>query len=362
MTGTAHGAGADRRRRLLAAGHRLRARAGLREERGPAGRTSAPSTEFPDDTYVPGDDHDRRGHRRGRPLDRLHPQAQRRATREKPDEYNEFIAISTRCMHLGCPVRYTPAAQRFICPCHGGVYDFEGKVERRPAGAPAGPLLHPVGERSRQARARATRSTASCAASPRATLVSRSTASASTPIPRVPRSASSRAPECPWPKLPKLPMPPVPAVLKPPPAAAGRAPTARRARSRSAKEAGTTVVDWVDERTSLSGGARWMMFRKVPRAPTGSTRWARRRCSPSSARPMTGVFLAMYYDPSPTRRLRVDALHHQRGVPRRVRARHAQVGLDGDGDPRLPAHGRARSSSAPTSTRASSTGSSASSC
>jgi len=26
-----------------------------------------------------------------------------------------------------------------------------------------------------------------------------------------------------------------------------------------------TAVDWVDERTSLSGGARWLMFRKVPR-------------------------------------------------------------------------------------------------
>ena len=37
--------------------------------------------------------------------------------------------------------------------------------------------------------------------------------------------------------------------------------------------------------------------------------------------------------------LRVGALHHQRGLPRRVRARHAQVGLVGDGDPHLPAHG-----------------------
>jgi len=56
---------------------------------------------------------------------------------EEKDEYNEFIAISTRCMHLGCPVRYTPAAQRFICPCHGGVYDFRGKVD---GGPPVRPL------------------------------------------------------------------------------------------------------------------------------------------------------------------------------------------------------------------------------
>ena len=56
---------------------------------------------------------------------------------EEKDQYNEYIAISTRCMHLGCPVRYTAAAQRFICPCHGGVYDFRGKVD---GGPPVRPL------------------------------------------------------------------------------------------------------------------------------------------------------------------------------------------------------------------------------
>jgi Rieske Fe-S protein len=55
-----------------------------------------------------------------------------------PPGYDEqFIAVSTRCMHLGCPVRYVEAAQRFICPCHGGVYDFRGKVE---GGPPVRPL------------------------------------------------------------------------------------------------------------------------------------------------------------------------------------------------------------------------------
>jgi menaquinol-cytochrome c reductase iron-sulfur subunit len=56
---------------------------------------------------------------------------------DKPDQYNEFVAISTRCMHLGCPVRFVEAAARFICPCHGGVYDFEGKVD---GGPPVRPL------------------------------------------------------------------------------------------------------------------------------------------------------------------------------------------------------------------------------
>jgi menaquinol-cytochrome c reductase iron-sulfur subunit len=57
--------------------------------------------------------------------------------KEKADKYNQFVAISTRCMHLGCPVRFVEAASRFICPCHGGVYGFDGKVD---GGPPVRPL------------------------------------------------------------------------------------------------------------------------------------------------------------------------------------------------------------------------------
>jgi menaquinol-cytochrome c reductase iron-sulfur subunit len=56
---------------------------------------------------------------------------------EPEDEYNHWVALSDRCMHLGCPVRYVSAAQRFICPCHGGVYDFRGFVA---GGPPVRPL------------------------------------------------------------------------------------------------------------------------------------------------------------------------------------------------------------------------------
>ena len=50
-----------------------------------------------------------------------------------------FVAISTRCAHLGCPVRWVVPAERFVCPCHGGVYDFQGKVI---GGPPVRPLDH----------------------------------------------------------------------------------------------------------------------------------------------------------------------------------------------------------------------------
>ncbi|HEY6399727.1 MAG TPA: Rieske 2Fe-2S domain-containing protein [Solirubrobacteraceae bacterium] len=56
---------------------------------------------------------------------------------EPADQYNQYIALSSRCMHLGCPVRYVSAAQRFICPCHGGVYDIRGRVA---GGPPVRPL------------------------------------------------------------------------------------------------------------------------------------------------------------------------------------------------------------------------------
>jgi Rieske Fe-S protein len=53
------------------------------------------------------------------------------------DQYNKWIALSSRCMHLGCPVRWVDAAQRFICPCHGGVYNIRGQVS---GGPPVRPL------------------------------------------------------------------------------------------------------------------------------------------------------------------------------------------------------------------------------
>jgi menaquinol-cytochrome c reductase iron-sulfur subunit len=53
------------------------------------------------------------------------------------DRDTPYIAITSRCAHLGCPVRWVDAAERFICPCHGGVYDLLG---RRVGGPPVRPL------------------------------------------------------------------------------------------------------------------------------------------------------------------------------------------------------------------------------
>jgi menaquinol-cytochrome c reductase iron-sulfur subunit len=53
------------------------------------------------------------------------------------DRYDEIVALSSRRVHVGCPVRYVPAAQSFVCPCHGGVYNFRGI---RVGGPPPRPL------------------------------------------------------------------------------------------------------------------------------------------------------------------------------------------------------------------------------
>jgi Rieske Fe-S protein len=138
MTGAAHGAGAIATSAFLlpalgfAAGSAIFERPPARWE--PVGQPS----DFPNDTYVPrvitpiagiGETGKTTVYMRAHNPDIDGP--------DDPSIDDRFIAVSTRCMHLGCPVRFVAASQRFICPCHGGVYDFEGKVT---GGPPVRPL------------------------------------------------------------------------------------------------------------------------------------------------------------------------------------------------------------------------------
>lgn len=38
----------------------------------------------------------------------------------------EFQVFALNCAHLGCPVRWFPQSQLFMCPCHGGAYYADG--------------------------------------------------------------------------------------------------------------------------------------------------------------------------------------------------------------------------------------------
>ena len=53
---------------------------------------------------------------------------------EKAD--NEVRALSAVCTHLGCIVQWHPGARKFICPCHHGIYDFNGDVLSGPPPRP----------------------------------------------------------------------------------------------------------------------------------------------------------------------------------------------------------------------------------
>ena len=39
-----------------------------------------------------------------------------------------FIALDFHCTHLQCAVTWVQASKQFICPCHGGLFDIQGKV------------------------------------------------------------------------------------------------------------------------------------------------------------------------------------------------------------------------------------------
>lgn len=45
-------------------------------------------------------------------------------------------ALSATCTHLGCRVRWDVGDSTFRCPCHGGVFDAEGRVVSGPPPRP----------------------------------------------------------------------------------------------------------------------------------------------------------------------------------------------------------------------------------
>lgn len=51
-------------------------------------------------------------------------------------------AFDPACTHLGCRIKWIDEKESYFCPCHGGVFDSEGKVV---SGPPPKPLdEHPV--------------------------------------------------------------------------------------------------------------------------------------------------------------------------------------------------------------------------
>jgi len=47
-----------------------------------------------------------------------------------------FLAVHSRCPHLGCTVHWTSEENRFFCPCHASSFDLYGNFESPPVSRP----------------------------------------------------------------------------------------------------------------------------------------------------------------------------------------------------------------------------------
>jgi glycine/D-amino acid oxidase-like deaminating enzyme/nitrite reductase/ring-hydroxylating ferredoxin subunit len=59
------------------------------------------------------------------------------------DQRGKLHAVSARCTHLGCIVRWNAAETTWDCPCHGSRFEADGGVANGPATAPLSPIEPP---------------------------------------------------------------------------------------------------------------------------------------------------------------------------------------------------------------------------
>ncbi len=47
-------------------------------------------------------------------------------------DQDQVEAFTTTCPHLGCSINWEEKAGQFLCPCHGGTFDANGRRAERP--------------------------------------------------------------------------------------------------------------------------------------------------------------------------------------------------------------------------------------
>ena len=108
----------------------------------------------------------------------------------------------------------------------------------------------------------------------------------------------------------KLPTPPLPKALRPSPKRPGQGRNGKNGRNGPPPPAPTVTdhvvegtaqaVGWLDERTGATGFLTGMLFRKVPKGTNWFYTLGSATLFAFAVQAITGVFLAMYYTPSPT--------------------------------------------------------------
>lgn len=56
----------------------------------------------------------------------------------------EITVLSSICPHLGCPINWIADQSQFFCPCHGGIFDTDGRHTGGPPPRAMDPLEYEV--------------------------------------------------------------------------------------------------------------------------------------------------------------------------------------------------------------------------
>ena len=62
--------------------------------------------------------------------------------RVDPNKRNTYVAFSSSCPHLGCRVHWDSLTERFLCPCHQGVFNAKGLAISGPPAQSGSNLKH----------------------------------------------------------------------------------------------------------------------------------------------------------------------------------------------------------------------------
>jgi menaquinol-cytochrome c reductase iron-sulfur subunit len=64
--------------------------------------------------------------------------------RRRGEDPRDITVFSSICPHLGCPINWITDQSQFFCPCHGAIFDVNGRCTGGPPPRGMDPLEHEV--------------------------------------------------------------------------------------------------------------------------------------------------------------------------------------------------------------------------